>query len=275
MKFKKLLTSLFTLSVAVGISMTINTTAMAKVVRETEPNNSMADAEEIMPNRKTAQEFLDANNTNSYTIKGYCSTEDEDWFKVYLDSSKDTYLTFDSDLLYFQIYDASGNPVTEQTFVTDATINWEVYDLNNLNLQSGNYYIKLIGNSKNDSSYQFLIGNPLYRIKSEQIQGSTITLSSSQSTATNKVNINASLFPEKSQVYEILINGVLSTSTSKVDVAYSKSNKTFSKTFSFTDFKVPLNYNYYMDGVYTFTYSYYKNKTFTPLYTFYYIYPVL
>lgn len=83
----------------------------AQSMKETEPNDTMETAETISANRQTPQEYMKGDNSNSYVVKGYVSTSDEDWFKVYLNSAQDSYFSIYSDILYFQIYDSNGNSV--------------------------------------------------------------------------------------------------------------------------------------------------------------------
>lgn len=268
---KKWIAALCLATVLMGSSISV----MAQSVRETEPNDTMDTAEEILANRQTAQNYIDANDDNTYVEKGSVSKTDEDWFKVYLESGKDNYFSIYSDLLYFRLYDSAGVAVTENIYVTDATTNYQVFDLGNL--PSGYYYIRLTGTSASNS-YQFLIGNPVYRGNQVSVQGEKISLSSSNSVAENKISFSENDYPEDALIYQISINGVNSTYTSKVNLAYSESGKTFSKTsaVAWGTINVPLSYEFALDGNYTFTY-YYKSsaKTFTPTYKFYYVYPIL
>lgn len=194
---------------------------------------------------------------------------------MYLDGGKENYFSIYSDLLYFQLYDSTGSPVTERIYVNNATTNYQVFDLGNLS--SGYYYIQLIGSSAIDS-YQFSIGNPIYRGKQFSVQGDRISLSSSNRKVDDNVFFLADEYPKDALIYQISINGVNSTYASKVEVAYSESSKTFSKTSvsEWGTINIPLSYEFALDGEYTFTYTYKSSaKTFTPMYTFYYVYPIL
>ncbi len=269
-KWGKFLAACITAALFTGITMNVH----AQSVKETEPNDTMETAETISANRQTPQEYMKGDNSNSYVVKGYVSTSDEDWFKVYLNSAQDSYFSIYSDILYFQIYDSNGNPVTEEIYETDATSHYHVYDFNHL--PTGYYYVRLRGTRVIDS-YQFLFGNPVYRTGKVIREGERISLSSGNTKQEDIIDFTYSDCPEKAQVTTILIGGVNSGYADKVEVAYSESPSTFIKTYSaaWGSIDVPFSYNYGLDGAYTFSYTYKNDKTFTPIYSFYYIYPTL
>lgn len=244
----------------------------AQSVTETEPNDTMETAELISPNRQTPQEFLKANNSNTYVVKGSVSDSNEDWFKIYLDDTKDSYFSIYSGLLYFRLYDANGIPVTEEIYETEAASKYHVYDFNYLS--TGYYYICLRGSSKVDS-YQFLFGNPIYRAASIMREGRKISLSSSSGKQSDVIKFDVEEYPG-AQVYNLQV-GALSSYASKVEVKYEGSSNTITKTSSVAwgDIDIPLSYNYGLSQNYTFTYTYKNVKTFTPTYDFYYVYPIL
>ncbi len=247
----------------------------AETVTETEPNDTMETAEVISANRQTPQEYLNADNGNTYVVKGSVASNNEDWFEVYLTATGENYFSINSDLLYFRIYDAQGNPVTGVTDVTDAAGKYHVYDLNYLS--TGRYYIRLATTSA-VSSYQFLIGNPVYRSDKVERRGAAVSLSSSNTSGEDRIDFISGDYPSQAQVYQILVGGVTMSSASSIEVEYIDSSNTMksSGTISWGNFKVPLSYGYGLNDDYIFTYTYKSStKRFTPSYTFYYVYPIL
>jgi hypothetical protein len=252
-----------------------NNIVMAQRVSETGNNSSMETADLIQAHRQTAQEYLNANNANSYVVKGTIYKNEEDWFKVYLERGKDTYFSIYSDLLYFQLRDANGNIVNGLTCIDNASVNYQVIDLGDL--PSGYYFIQL-KNSNATASYQFVIGNLIYRIKQVSISGHRISLSSSNRLDSDEIDFNAVDYPNEAAIYQIGISGVNSSYASKVEVSFDRSSKSISKSYAaeWGIISVPLSYEYTFGGQYTFTYAYNSStKRFTPGYIFYCVYPLL
>lgn len=272
---KKIVNRIITVLCCVMTIIGSSSIVMAQSVRETGNNGSVETADLIQANRQTLQEYLNANNANSYVVKGTLYNNEEDWFKVYLERGKDTYFSIYSDFLYFQLHDSDGNIVKGSTCISNASMNYQVIDLGDL--PSGYYYIQL-NRSNSIASYQFVIGNPIYRSKQESISGHRISLSSSNRLDIDEINFNVVDYPNKAAIYQIGISGVNSSYASKVEVSFDRSSKSISKSSAtaWGTISVPLSYEYTFDGRYTFTYTYNSStKSFTPRYTFYYVYPLL
>lgn len=260
--------------IAIFVTIGASTTVFADIITETEPNDTMEQAQEVEYNLSTAQAYIDANNTVNKVVKGSVSgNTDTDWFKVFVTAGKaSTYITIDpTNPVYYTILDAKGNTIVDRTLNVEGPSSWHVAEMH---LSSGYYYIKLEANSY--ESYQFTFGNNIYRTGSIRKESPKITLSSSHTSEAVEHSIDS--IPSQSQVYQIGVNGVLSSYASKVSVKYSNSSQVITKTESYAwgTLAVPLSFKYGYDGKYTFTY-YYKNatKTFTPLITYYYVYPLL
>lgn len=185
-----------------------------ETVRETEPNGTRETAETILANTQTPEEYVDADNSNIFVVKGTVSSNDIDWFKVYL-SSQDKYFSISSDLLYYQIFDSNGAPVTELIYETEATSNYHVYDYSDLS--TGYYYICLTS-EKASSSYQFLFGNPVYRISKIVKEGSRVSLSSTNNSDEDTIDFEIGECPNESQVFTY---------------TYGSSARTFTPSYSF------------------------------------------
>lgn len=274
---KRLIKNIIMASLAFVMICTMKTTTKAATQNEAEPNDSMTEAELIEANLKEAQEYLDADNTRSHSVQGSTSSNDEDWFRVYLNQEKETYISFDrTDAVYFTVYDENGSIIHDRTLNTYGS---EVYSSYYVDIPSdGYYYVRIEGLTETQESYSFLIGRPVYRWDSITLSNSPITLSSSNQTQTEYYNLESQDIKEQALVYNVSITGISLNTISKLTMEYSNSTHMITATTyaSFSGFDIPLSYGYGADGSYKITYYYgIRSKTFTPAFTFRYIYPLL
>lgn len=263
-----------------GICMVLwgkHTEVMAETIQETELNNSMEEAQEVQCNRKTMQDFLKGDSTREKGCVGEIKEGDEDWYKVYLSSQEESYFTLIfSGTVYVDIYDESGQLVLNETATARSSDDRVVYNVGIS--ESGLYYIHLSSQNKVNHRYTFLIGNPTYKAASTKMKEGAISLSPQFPQQTVYYTVKDHNVHKDGKVYQISTQGISYSNVSKVDISYDDSDFVFneSSVSVMTSIKVPLDYNYGLDGTYTVTYYCgSSNRSFTPQYILYYVYPVL
>lgn len=107
---RKNLKGLFVLSVMCFCLLAGGTTIYAQKVSETESNDTKETAQLIQANKETAAGIVNGNYPDQYVVKGYTSTTDDDWYKVYLTSGTQ-YVTCNDNGFSFEVYDPAGNRI--------------------------------------------------------------------------------------------------------------------------------------------------------------------
>ncbi len=254
------------------------TIVKAETHRETEPNDTMEQAEEIKERTQSMEEYHNGDNTNSYVVKGSTSMTDPDWYKVYLFAGSKIYFSLDrSAEVMFTITDGSGNDIYPWTENRYGDTTYSAYEVN----ISGNgyYYIGLKGDTKYSESYSFSIGTPVYRSGNIKLSNNkSITLSSGNPSYAEIYDLKYQNLPKGGIVYQMCAGGFYTGDVGQLKVSCSTSSTDISTTVMayISNLKIPFGYGYETDGRYTVTYSKGTGtKTFTPDMTFYYVYPIL
>ncbi|OHW61211.1 hypothetical protein EUAN_24360 [Andreesenia angusta] len=91
----------------------------ADAMTETEPNNTINEAEVIERNNHNPAEFIKGNNSSQRVVSGTIDEADQDWYKVYLPKDSNTILSVNSKVYpIFEIYDEDLNTIMLKYLIT-------------------------------------------------------------------------------------------------------------------------------------------------------------
>jgi hypothetical protein len=224
----------------------------AQTVNEVEPNDTMETAQLIQANYETAAQAVSANRPSQYVVKGYTSTADEDWFKVYLTAGTQ-YATCND-----KSYTKTGFGVKAYPFQVSS---------------AGYYYVKVQGVTSSSSSYILLVGGPTYMVQTCYVSMKSITMSGSNVVVPFDLSLNPNL-PTGAVIYTMSMSDVKSTAVAGITVK----NRTTGSTVNLAAFSWKkdglVSLNLPLKSAWDVTFKYNKNTTITPKFSLDYVYPV-
>ncbi len=183
------------------------TKASAQIVGESEPNNTKDMAQLIQATKETAIQAATGSRTDQYVVMGSTSMKDIDWYKVYL--SKGTqYVNCNDNDFNFWVYDEMDNNILYQSY-TKAPFGSRVYPFEAY--YSGYYYIKVQGTNSVSQNYKLGVGDHTYALAHCKIKFGSIKMSNKKDYV-QEFNLSENNdIPKGTLVYEMVLNGVLST----------------------------------------------------------------
>ncbi len=240
----------------------------AQSVYETEPNDTMETAQLIQANRETAAQTVNGSRPNQYVAKGYASTSDADWYKVYLTTGIQ-YVTCNGESYDFEVYNPNFELIMSNTYVKTG---FGVRAYSFTASIEGYYYVKVSGVTSISEDYILLVGDPTYSIAKCEVNFGRVTMASRQDQSLVFNLRFEDQLPNNAVVYMMSMQGLRSSSVSSIRV--NNHNKSVNlNTFTWdksglvlmnlplrTDWSIDLRYN--------------KNTSFTPSIELYYVYPV-
>ena len=243
----------------------------AQTVNETEPNDTKETAQLIQANYETADQAVSGVRPGQYVVKGYASTTNEDWFKVYLTAGRQ-YVTCSDESFNFDVYDSNDTLIRSQLY-TRIGFNVRAYAFQALT--TGYYYVRVRGLTSSPSSYLLLVGGPNYKVQNCTIIMQSITMSGGIDDVENFNLSQQANLPDDAVVYTMLINNVRSTDVKSISIRNIATGNTL--IFSI--------YPWYKDGIvsqnllvksgWQVIFRYKKDITFRPSLTLYYAYPLI
>ncbi len=264
-KFIRTIVTSFAIMFLFGIS---GITANAQTVSESEPNDSMDTAQTISANRETASGCVNGSYTGQYVVDGTTSTNDSDWYKVYLTAGTQ-YVTCNGSAFEFYIYDANGNLFDSATY-TKPGYGASAYEF--FASSTGYYYVEVIGLSSSSVSYKLAVGGPTYTVDDYTVSLGSATFAYEDLYA--EMPLENLSFPDDAIAYTISISGVSSSATNGVTITNSKSSTNISMSASNLTRTGLVYSNMQMRATWEITFKYKKNTTISPRVTFYYVYPI-
>ncbi|MDE6252137.1 MAG: hypothetical protein K2M78_05800 [Lachnospiraceae bacterium] len=261
---------MMTVSFLGAVSMSVH----AEVVKETEPNDTKETAELIMANNETAKGAADGTYSGQYTIEGYTSKTDSDWYKVFL-MAGDQYMTCNGNEFDYVIEDEYGNILLQDTYIDTGIFGPTAYRFSVTT--AGYYYVKIIGKVSNSKSYLFGIGSPTYSVSSCEIPCSEgiINMTSRDETKTAHFDGTAlTTIPEEAIAYCVKLSGIRNTAIKSATLTNEKKRKSFSLTTFIWDKDNLASMNMPVASMWTASLKYFKETSFTPVLRVYYAYPV-
>lgn len=241
----------------------------AETVSDAEPNDTKDTAQLIQANYETAAQAVSADRPSQYIVKGYTSTADEDWFKVYLTAGTQ-YVTCNDNAFDFKVYDSNDNLILSQSY---SKTGFGVKAYKFTAPSSDYYYVKVQGITSTASSYILLVGGPTYTVQSCAVSMKSITMSGSDTIVNFNLTQQANL-PDAAVVYTMSMSNVGSTAVKGISIKnIVKGNIIDLPTYTWSkDGLVSLNLPVKSGWQVTFKYN--KNTTITPKLNLYYAYPV-
>lgn len=238
---------------------------------ETEPNNSMSEANSVARNLSTPKQAVDGSFTGENVMKGSGTKGEDDWYRIYLSSDNDSYLSFilNSGVYDITVYDENGNIVGRNDYksVSRKTI----YDLK---IQTdGTYYIQIA--CIVSGSYQFMIGNPNYTTGTYSLSLGSLALVKGSDYETYKDNTLITAVPKGALVYRILLRGGSSSSTESRQVKPSATKNWINSSAYVWEANLVIKDTNKFHQKWDFKYIAKKTITIPASAYFYYVYPVL
>ncbi len=241
----------------------------AQTVNEVEPNDTMETAQLIQANYETAAQAVSANRPSQYVVKGYTSTADEDWFKVYLTAGTQ-YATCNDNSFNFQVYDSNNNLIISKSY-TKTGFGVKAYPFQVSS--AGYYYVKVQGVTSSSSSYILLVGGPTYMVQTCYVSMKSITMSGSNVVVPFDLSLNPNL-PTGAVIYTMSMSDVKSTAVAGITVK----NRTTGSIVNLAAFSWKkdglVSLNLPLKSAWDVTFKYNKNTTITPKFSLDYVYPV-
>ncbi len=274
-KFKSLFILLFILGILTLSSKQVH----AATKYETEPNDTIDQAESITRNTQTAAQVAAGNTNGSSVVSGSLNRdEDVDWYKVTLYSNQDNFWDYaitntTSGNVRLEVYDSTGSLVGNNSFdysplTTERTFRVTVPT-------TSTYYLKI---SRTDTGstlfYGFTIGGPLYFLSSFEVNFPRITLNANTSWTQQIVLNNNTAIPRGAIAYEAVLDGGTMSSTSSREIR-CESNNAWQRT-SMTPWRrsLPVTNTYSLRQTWEVRYNAWNSTTsFSPRIIFYYVYP--
>lgn len=244
----------------------------AQKVQEEEPNGTWETAQLIQANRETLADTVNAvPKPNQYAVDGYTDKNDEDWYKVYLQSGVQ-YVSLNADApLDFEVYDANHMLVMRESYQKVA-FGVNAYEFH---ASAGYYYIKIVGVETLPKYYVLMAGEPNTMVSTCKVNLRTVTMSNKRNQIVDFNLSDETQLPDNAIVYEIRTEGLRSTSVNNVAVTNRTTGSrvnmrpyTWSQT-GLLAMNMPLKSNWSIE------FTYYKNTSFTPTVTLFYAYPVV
>lgn len=269
---KKFFTMLVTCAIVICFVGFDSMTAHADSINEIEPNNTKEEAQLIKANNQKPSD-LPSEIFSAQIINGTITSEDQDWYKVYLTAGTN-YMSCNGNPYNFRIENEDGSYSLERRY-TKSRSGVTPYRLTIP--ESGYYYVKITGMTSTSSSYLFTIGGPTYDLGKIEVssQEGSITMRSGSRTETANFRLaNNNTIPRDAIVYLIRMDGLTTTSAKGVSVSNNQGN-----TISLQQYVWQKNglatLNMEARDNWRATFTYHKNTTFTPTLVIRYVYPVI
>ena len=268
---RKNLKGLFVLSVMCFCLLAGGTTIYAQKVNETESNDTKETAQLIQANKETAAGIVNGNYPDQYVVKGYTSTTDDDWYKVYLTSGTQ-YVTCNDNGFSFEVYDPAGNRITRQSYEKTG-FGVKAYPFSAES--EGYYYVKVTGAVPSSESYLLLVGGPTYMVAKCEVKLQPVTMANNTDKVIDFDITKENQLPENAIVYSISMNGIGSNSVDGISLTNTITNKTVDlRRYSWNQSKLE-SMNLILKSSWIVELAYYKDTSFTPSVDLRYAYPVV
>ena len=268
---RKNLKGLFVLSVMCFCLLAGGTTIYAQKVSETESNDTKETAQLIQANKETAAGIVNGNYPDQYVVKGYTSTTDDDWYKVYLTSGTQ-YVTCNDNGFSFEVYDPAGNRITRQSYEKTG-FGVKAYPFSAES--EGYYYVKVTGAVPSSESYLLLVGGPTYMVAKCEVKLQPVTMANNTDKVIDFDITKENQLPENAIVYSISMNGIGSNSVDGISLTNTITNKTVDlRRYSWNQSKLE-SMNLILKSSWIVELAYYKDTSFTPSVDLRYAYPVV
>ncbi len=269
-KVTKILTTCLMSLFVIGMA---HITVHAETVYETEPNDSRETAELIEANKETPSGTIDGSRTGQFVVKGYSSTDDADWFKVYLDAGTN-YFTCNDNPFNYTIEDESGNIILKDRYEKGGfgPTAFEFYTPS-----SGYYYIQIRGIISTQKSYIFLVGSPNYAVTKCEIpcREGKINMTSSGGTQTAHFDADVlSNLPEDAIAFSVALDGLRSSSVGTARLTNENSGTSFSLNYYTWSKDKLLSMNLPVKSTWTAKLGFKTVTSFTPVLRVNFVYPI-
>lgn len=246
------------------------TTVQAKNVSETEPNDTMETAQLIQANSETPAQALTGNRPNQYFVDGYISSNDEDWFKVYLTRGTQ-YIICNGKGFDFEVYNSNAQLIYMDSY-TKSGLGSSAFPF--LASGDGFYYVKITGNLSSSQSYLLGVGGPTYTVETCKVNLGNVSMARNRNSTVAIDLRNFREIPEEAIVYSIKISGIGSTSVNSISIR----NLTTANTVNLQNFTWSkdglLSLEMPLSSRWQATFGFSQNTSFTPGVNFQFVYPV-
>lgn len=270
----KLLTKIFFgMTLILGIMGISNACIFAEIKYETEPNDTMENAETITANNETAAGAANATYAGQSVISGDTSITDSDWYKVYLTAGTN-YITCNSCSFEYMVVDENGNTILMDTHLNSSSgpMGYE------FNISTdGYYYVRITGVTSSSKNYLFLIGSPTYLVGSCEISCSEGSISMTSNGGNQLGHFDGTMLsniPEDAVAYSVRMSGIRSTYVKSILLENNQNGTSFSLASYTWDKEGLISMNMPVASVWTASFGYKKVGTFTPVLKVNYAYPV-
>lgn len=246
----------------------------AEVVKETEPNDTKETAGLIKANNETAKGAADGTYSGQYTVEGYTSKTDSDWYKVFLKAG-DQYMTCNGNSYDYVIEDASGNILLQDAYIDTGILGPTAYHFTVQ--EDGYHYVKITGRVSGSESYLFSIGSPIYSVAICEIPCKEGVINMTSSDKVKSVHFDGEAFatlPEEAIAYKVKLSGIKNIAIKSAILTNEKSGKSISLTTFMWDKDKLASMNMSVASMWTASLEYFKETSFTPVLRIHYAYPV-
>lgn len=206
----------FAIALCASLYFSGQTVYAATVYTDKETNDSYEEAQLITRNAQTATQYVSGQSTVYRYVTGTLSYDDEDWYKISLDSDDEIYLDLNagSGTIVVDLYGASNFNVPLSTFQFQQYGNTHVY---RVTIPSdGLYYLRVYHTTTSlSSTYNFTIGNPKYTLGSYTHNFRTTTLAA-RATWQDTIDLTTiTSIPDRAIGYQVTIGGCTTSVSSK------------------------------------------------------------
>ncbi len=245
----------------------------AESVNEAEPNNDKENAQTIQANNETYAGAMNGTYTGQYVVHGYTSTDDPDWFKVYLKAGTN-YITCNGFSFSYYIEDENGTDIFKNEY-SEGGFGPKAYAFSVPT--DGAYYVRITGIVSSSESYLFLIGSPTYTIGTCNINcaGETIEM---LSTGENVIGIfdgnSVTNLPREAIATSVRIRDVRSSDVAGITLTNATRHVSFNLSpYNFKKDDIG-SLNLPVNAIWEAEFKYNKATSFTPVLKITYVYPV-
>lgn len=241
------------------------------ITTEEESNDTLETATPVDRCTLEPEDVVNRNSTPANAMYGGGTSGDEDWYSTTLEADSDNYFSFtcNSGLYSICLYDSDG--ILDENNMYDTVYSSGTYDFEVA--ETGTYYIQISCSSS--GTYNFSIGNVLYRVASYQYSGESLSLTKGE-TLTDTFNLSENTeIPEGAIIYQVSLSGGSSTTTSKRGIKPTEGSTWLTTSITPWKITVDVSSNYLLKQSWDVEYIAKKTVTISPVDTFYYIYPLL
>jgi hypothetical protein len=266
------------LIMALVLALSLTTTAFAVVYPANGNNTSWETAQELLMTTQTPAEFYVANNANQHVAVGTLSPGEEHWYRIFLTANSETVLGINTWRLSAEVFDSNLNLIFSEIFIKDPSKTGSIPQYVDIQ-SSGYYYVRLYGAITTDE-YRLHMGVPIYSTGKYEYNGSTMSLTSTQSSVSTAINLtNVAAIPQDALVATITMAGTKAgTVTSEKRGMKHLTDSAF--TIKTTPWQIDYSLTQNMTAKSSWTFQWSgsvkvgNTSTFVPKITFRYVYPV-